>query len=114
MSTHTSFIVPLYGNRGKENQMNSDTILDVVALNSPIAESRLEKLSPEAILTQIGERARPANDRTEWSREVFGQRQGPELWWPLLLMTIILLVIESLVASAGRVDTGVTRTTNTS
>ena len=94
--------------------LNSDTLIDVVALNSPITESRLEKLSPEDILAHIGERARPVSDRTEWSREVFGQRQGPELWWPLILVTILLLVIESLVASAGQVDTGVTRSTKTS
>ena len=94
--------------------LNSDTLIDVVALNSPITESRLEKLSPEDILAHIGERARPVSDRTEWSREVFGQRQGPELWWPLILMTILLLVIESLVASAGQVDTGVTRSTKAS
>ena len=92
--------------------LNADLILDVVALNSPTAESRLEKLSPEALFSQIGEHARPANDRTEWSREIFGQRQGPELWWPLLLVTIILLLIESLVASAGQADTRVTRSTN--
>ena len=94
--------------------LNADTLIDVVALNSPIAESRLDKLSPEDILAHIGERARPASDRTEWSREVFGQRQGPELWWPLILVTILLLVIESLVASAGQVDTGLTRSTKTS
>ena len=94
--------------------LNSDTLIDVVALNSPITESRLEKLSPEDILAHIGERAKPVSDRTEWSREVFGQRQGPELWWPLILVTILLLVIESLVASAGQVDTGVTRSTKTS
>ena len=94
--------------------LNSDTLIDVVALNSPITESRLEKLSPEDILAHIGERARPVSDRTEWSREVFGQRQGPELWWPLILVTILLLVIESLVASAGQVDTGVTRSTKAS
>jgi len=94
--------------------LNSDTLIDVVALNSPITESRLEKLSPEDILAHIGERARPVSDRTEWSREVFGQRQGPELWWPLILVTILLLVIESLVASAGQIDTGVTRSTKTS
>ena len=94
--------------------LNSDTLIDVVALNSPITESRLEKLSPEDILAHIGERARPVSNRTEWSREVFGQRQGPELWWPLILVTILLLVIESLVASAGQIDTGVTRSTKTS
>ena len=94
--------------------LNSDTLIDVVALNSPITESRLEKLSPEDILAPIGERARPVSDRTEWSREAFGQRQGPELWWPLILVTILLLVIESLVASAGQVDTGVTRSTKAS
>ena len=94
--------------------LNSDTLIDVVALNSPITESRLEKLSPEDILAHIGERARPVSDRTEWSREVFGQRQGPELWWPLILVTILLLVIEALGASAGQVATGVTRSTKTS
>ena len=92
------------GEVGFYDFLNSDVVVDVVALNSPIAESRLDKLGPDAILTQVGGRARPANDRAEWLREVFGQRQGPELWWPLLVMTLTLLVIESLIASAGRVD----------
>jgi len=37
-----------------------------------------------------------------WSRAVFRSRQGPELWWPLLLGAIALLVIESLIATSGR------------
>lgn len=89
--------------------LDSDAILDVVAVNSPIAESRLEKLSPDAILEQVGEKVQLASDMEEWSQEIFRQRQGPELWWPLLFLAISLLIAESLIASAGQVKTRTTQ-----
>ena len=44
-------------------------------------------------------------DREEsWSGAIFRTRQGPELWWPLLLAAVALMVMETLLAAAGRVE----------
>jgi hypothetical protein len=49
----------------------------------------------------------------DWRREAYRSRRGPELWWPLLLAALLLLIAESFVASSGRASgsTGQTRTT---
>ena len=38
----------------------------------------------------------------EWTRDIYHERLGRELWWPLLIALLLLLIAESLAAAAGR------------
>ena len=43
-----------------------------------------------------------ADSPSEWLRDIYHERLGRELWWPLLLALLLLLLVESGVAAAGR------------
>ena len=77
------------------------SVVWVAAVNPDPAESDLRPLSgrglPAALSRDIVVVDRPG----AWSRAVFRERQGPELWWPLLVLAALILVVESLVAAAG-------------
>ncbi len=73
------------------------------AVNPPAGESDLTRLSGrrlEALLPDW-DVTTPDSPR-QWSRAVFRQRLGHEVWRPLLLLLLSILLIEGLVATAGR------------
>jgi aerotolerance regulator-like protein len=39
----------------------------------------------------------------EWVRDIYRERLGRELWWPVIVALLLLLLVESLAAAAGRV-----------
>lgn len=81
-----------------------DSTLSVVALNPPADESRLAVLDEDAYDAAIGPDLVEVDRLEAWPRAIYRARQGPEIWWPLLLGVIALLVIESLMATSGRRD----------
>jgi hypothetical protein len=76
----------------------------VVALNTPVDESNLQRLSDDELAGAIGPGVVLVERDGDWSRAVFRTRQGPELGWPLLLATVALMLVEVLLAAAGRVE----------
>lgn len=87
---------------GLHRIQGGDTLLDMVAVNIDPAESLLEPLSADALEERVGEGLRVARSPGGWSRQIFPSGQGPEVWRPLLLAALLLLVAESWVAATGR------------
>jgi hypothetical protein len=80
----------------------ADSVVGLVALNPPPAESRLEPLDRAEQRSAIGRTITRVEEAEDWPREVYRSRVGPEVWWPLLLGALLLLLLESLLASSGR------------
>ena len=93
------------GKAGFYTFLAADTAVSVVALNTPINESALERVSEAELSAVIGPAVISVDREEDWAGAIFRTRQGPELWWPLLLAAVALMVIEALVAAAGRVET---------
>ena len=74
------------------------------ALNVPGEESRLARISSRDLEAHLGTDITTVDREAQWDRSVFRARQGPELWWPLLLAAALLLAVEALVAASGRVE----------
>lgn len=91
------------GSSGFYTFLDGDNEISVVAVNSPVEESRLSPLSSEELRSQIGREVVVVRREAQWSRNVFRSRQGPELWWTLLLVAASLLIVEALLAASGRV-----------
>ena len=92
------------GKAGFYTFLSSDTAVSVVALNTPVDESNLERVSGDELAAMIGQAVVSVDREEDWASAVFRTRQGPELWWPLLLAAVALMVMEALVAAAGRVQ----------
>ena len=91
------------GKAGFYTFLAADTAVSVVALNTPVDESALERVSEDELPAVIGPAVVSIDREEDWSGAIFRTRQGPELWWPLLLTAVALMVVEALVAAAGRV-----------
>jgi hypothetical protein len=92
------------GKAGFYTFLAADTTVSVVALNTPVDESALERVSEDELPAVIGPAVVSIDREEDWSGAIFRTRQGPELWWPLLLAAVALMVMEALVAAAGRVE----------
>ncbi len=79
-----------------------DSVLERVAVNPPPRESVLTPLPPDRLEARLGPDVRVASDPRSWSETVFTSRQGPELWRPLLLAALVLLLLEGWIAASGR------------
>lgn len=79
-----------------------DSLAAVAAVNLPEEESYLARMSPDALRRRLGGGVRLARDAQAWSRAIFPAGRGPEVWRPLLLAALLLLVTESLLAATGR------------
>jgi hypothetical protein len=90
------------GEPGIYTVLGDDQVLDRVAVNAPLAESRLEPLE-EAELEARLESGAPtlAATSAQWANRVFTTRRGLEIWRPLLAAVLLLLVAESWVAASG-------------
>ena len=82
----------------------ADSVISVVALNPPTAESELTRLERRQLESVVGRELVVVERADAWSRAVFRSRVGPELWWPLVLAALLLLFAESFLATAGRVS----------
>jgi hypothetical protein len=64
-------------------------------------ESSLQPLSEDDFESALGRSVFRVDDERDWERAAFRARQGPELWWSLLLAVLLLLLAEGLIASSG-------------
>jgi len=90
------------GEAGFYTFLTGDSVVAVVAMNPPSEESTLDPLDEDRLASAIGDEVVPVDGRGAWRRAVYRSRQGPELWWPLLLAVLLLLLGESLMATSGR------------
>jgi hypothetical protein len=81
--------------------LQGETVLEHVAVGAPVRESLLAPLGEDAFEDRIGTELHTAEDLDAWGREIFVTRQGPELWKPLLVTALVLLLVESWVAAGG-------------
>lgn len=86
--------------------LEGDTVVEHVPVVPPLRESLLGRIESEEMEERIGTRLRTADDAEAWSSAIFVTRQGPELWRPLLVVAVLLLVLEAWVAAAGGVARG--------
>ena len=83
----------------------SDTVVSVVAMNTPVQESKLARLAEEDLAEAVGPGAVGVDREAAWDGAIFRSRQGPEMWWPLLLAMMALLLVEGFMATSGRAET---------
>ncbi len=86
--------------------LTADTVVSVVALNPPLSESHLARLNEDDFSSAIGGNLISVDRADAWDRSIFRARQGPEMWWPFLFAVAVLLMLESFMATSGRVDKG--------
>lgn len=79
-----------------------DSVVSVVAVNPPPSESRLAKVEGDELTSFLGREVVEVDRPAAWPRSVFRARQGPELWWPLVLCALLLLLVESVMAASGK------------
>jgi hypothetical protein len=87
---------------GLHRIQRGDPLLEVVAVNLDPSESRLAPLPVDLLEERVGEELRIARSAAGWGREIFPTGEGPEVWQPLLLAALLLLVAESWLAATGR------------
>lgn len=96
-------MVPNTRQTGFYTFLDGDSVVAVEAVNPPTEESDLTPLRRSELAGLIGSEVTVVRRDSGWDRAVFRTRQGPELWRPLLLAALILLLVESGLAAAGRV-----------
>ncbi|NIP57185.1 MAG: hypothetical protein GWO00_04005, partial [Gemmatimonadetes bacterium] len=72
------------GEAGFYTFLSGDSTLSVVALNPPLAESRLAPLDEDDLQEVVGDEVVVVDGESAWDGEVFRARQGPEPWRPFL------------------------------
>src|SRR5690606_5872729 len=80
-----------------------ERLVDAFAVNPPAIESDLTRFERRQLTAALdGWRVRITDDAGDWLRLIYQRRLGREVWRPLLLLALALLLIEGLVAAAGR------------
>ena len=80
-----------------------ETVVDAFAVNPPASESDLDRLEGARLRAAFGDwRPVLVQDANGWARTVFHDRSGRETWRPLVLLALAILLVEALVATAGR------------
>jgi len=92
------------GEAGFYSFLAADSVISILPLNPPPAESRLAPIDNVDLDGAIGDQVIDVDREGAWDRAVYRARQGPELWWPLLLAMMLLLLGEALMATSGPVQ----------
>lgn len=78
-----------------------DEVVAAYAVNPPAPESDLTRLEEPALADALGGDIRTASI-ADWEGAIYTARLGLEVTWPLLLLALLLLGVESGLAAAGR------------
>jgi hypothetical protein len=81
--------------------LRGDSVLTRLPVNASIRESILTPLDPGALTRSVGDAVVMADSPRDWRRETFTSRQVHELWRILALGALLLLLLESWLASSG-------------
>lgn len=79
-----------------------DTVLAYEAVNPSPAESDLTRLDPDLLPAAVGSEVVTVKEARAWEDALFRARRGPELWRPLVVAALLLLLLEAAVAAVGR------------
>jgi hypothetical protein len=84
--------------------LRGDSVISALTVNPSAAESDLARMDERTLRAQLpGWDLHVTTDAGEWRRAAFRERLGRELWRPLLYALALVLLIETLIAAAGRV-----------
>ena len=81
--------------------LRGDSVLERISVDPPLRESILQRLEVDDLRQHVGSKLGLVRDPGEWPDRVFLSRQGPELWKPLLVSALLLLLLESWIAAPG-------------
>lgn len=94
------YLVP--GRPGVYQVLAGDDVVDAFAVNPDPAESVLARVDGRALRSTLqGWRPEWVKDPAEWADAIYQQRLGKEIWRPLILAALAVLLIEGLVAASG-------------
>ncbi|MGH7464243.1 MAG: hypothetical protein ACREK1_03650, partial [Longimicrobiales bacterium] len=94
--------------------LRGDSTVTAYAVNPPAAESDLTRLEPGELDAYLpGWTLHVTTADGAWRRATFRERLGRELWRPLLLALLAILLVETLVAASGRARHTGTRAADT-
>ncbi|HUF51029.1 MAG TPA: BatA domain-containing protein [Longimicrobiales bacterium] len=83
--------------------VRGDSVLAAYAVNPPASESDLTRLDERALPARVGaDNVHVFSSAAAWRRAVYRERLGRELWRPLLVALLAVLLIETFIAAAGR------------
>lgn len=83
--------------------LSGDSAIAAHAVNAPPSESVLERLSEDDLEERLpGWSLHVTTSDGAWRRAIFRERLGRELWRPLLLALLLVLLAETIVAASGR------------
>ena len=82
--------------------LSGDTVVAETAVNPPSSESDLTPLDDAMLAKRVPDMRVVVVPPRDWPETIFLRRQGPELWRPLLIALLLLLIAESVVAPSGR------------
>jgi hypothetical protein len=91
------------GRPGIYQIFTGDQLIDAFAVNPDPVESDLTRLDDRELRPALpGWNPEMVKNPADWTDAIFHQRLGREIWKPLVLAALALLLIEGLVAAAGR------------
>lgn len=89
--------------------LSGDSTILAWAVNPPAAESDLTRLDRRAVEARLpGWTLHSTTDAGAFRRAAFRERLGREIWRPLLFAALLVLLVETIVAAAGRARRGAT------
>ncbi len=101
----TRYRVP--GEPGIYHIFGGDRVIGAFAVNPPPSESELERVDAPTLRGMLpGWDVDVVDDPDDWPEIVFRQRLGREAWRPLVLLALAALLLEGLLAAAGRAGRG--------
>ncbi|GMV04847.1 MAG: hypothetical protein AMXMBFR53_11270 [Gemmatimonadota bacterium] len=90
------------GEAGLYAFLADDSVLAYEAVNAHPDESDLTALDEELLAARVGPAVTTVGRASAWESALFRARRGPELWRPLVVAALLILLLEAAVAAAGR------------
>ncbi len=81
--------------------MRSDSTITKIAFNVPTKESLLENFNIETLKDILPKSSILVDDPSQWGKAVFINRKGVEIWKWLVMISFVILVIETTTAASG-------------
>lgn len=100
-----AYLVP--GRAGVYLVRAGDRVIDAFAVNPAPAESELARLDARQLSAALpGWTLERVSNPDGWARAIYRQRLGREVWRPVALILLALLLVEGLIAASGRSGLG--------